>query len=79
MTALNGMPENGRRAEIASWTGQTCSSFAQALPNLPGAQRSDLELARQSKTGLTTMCPNIRAPLDLDVSSEAWPIQERML
>ena len=71
------LPENGVVLEIASGTGQHVLHFAQALPNLTW-QPSDPDLEARSSIaawiaheGVT----NIRAPLDLDVRSDAWPIQ----
>jgi SAM-dependent methyltransferase len=70
------LPARGVVLEIASGTGQHVSHFAAALPGLIW-QPTDVEphaiasiAAWREEHGL----PNVRAPLDLDVLKEAWPV-----
>lgn len=70
------LPARGTVLEIASGTGQHATHFAAALPALDW-QPSDADprarasiAAWREHTGLA----NLRAPLDLDVRREPWPI-----
>jgi SAM-dependent methyltransferase len=70
------LPARGTVLEIASGTGQHAVHFAAALPGIEW-QPSDTDprarasiAAWREHTGLA----NLRAPLDLDVRSEPWPI-----
>jgi len=70
------LPARGTVLEIASGTGQHAVHFAGALPGLDW-QPSDADPrsrasidAWRAYTGL----PTLRAPLDLDVCREPWPI-----
>ncbi|WP_321957305.1 DUF938 domain-containing protein [Paraburkholderia bannensis] len=71
------LPARGTVLEIASGTGQHAVHFAAALPNIDW-QPSDADPrarasidAWRAHAGLA----NLRAPLDLDVRSEPWPIE----
>ncbi|RZJ26270.1 MAG: DUF938 domain-containing protein, partial [Haliea sp.] len=67
------MPARGSALEIASGTGQHAAWFAPALPGwswLPtDADAGNLAAIRD----WTRDCPNVRAPLQLDVLAEQWP------
>ncbi len=71
------LPESGLVLEIASGTGQHIVHFAGALPGLtwqpsdPDPQMRASIAAWVAEAGL----PNVRPPLDLDVRSEAWPVE----
>lgn len=70
------LPARGTVLEIASGTGQHAVHFAAALPELVW-QPSDADpRARASIAAwrVHTGLANLRAPLDLDVRSEPWPI-----
>ena len=71
------LPENGAVLEIASGTGQHVLHFAQALPNLTWQPSDPDPEARSSIAAWATRggVTNIRTPLDLDVRSDAWPVQ----
>ncbi|WP_322071171.1 DUF938 domain-containing protein [Paraburkholderia bannensis] len=71
------LPARGTVLEIASGTGQHAVHFATALPGIDW-QPSDADPrarasidAWRAHAGLA----NLRAPLDLDVRSELWPIE----
>ncbi|WP_321883206.1 DUF938 domain-containing protein [Paraburkholderia bannensis] len=71
------LPARGTVLEIASGTGQHAVHFATALPGIDW-QPSDADPrarasidAWRAHAGLA----NLRAPLDLDVRSEPWPIE----
>ncbi|WP_321846728.1 DUF938 domain-containing protein [Paraburkholderia bannensis] len=71
------LPVRGTVLEIASGTGQHAVHFAAALPDIDW-QPSDADPrarasidAWRAHAGLA----NLRAPLDLDVRSEPWPIE----
>jgi Protein of unknown function (DUF938) len=78
LTVLKGvLPASGLVLEIASGTGQHVVHFAQGMPHLTW-QPSDPDLdlrasirAWIAQTGLS----NVRAPLDLDVCRQPWPIK----
>lgn len=67
------LPARGSALEIASGTGQHAAWFAPALPAwrwLPtDADAGNLAAIR----AWTRDCPNVRAPLQLDVMSQQWP------
>jgi hypothetical protein len=71
------LPESGVVLEIASGTGQHVVHFARELPCLtwqpsdPDPQMRASIVAWVAEAGL----PNVRPPLDLDVCSEAWPLE----
>jgi hypothetical protein len=64
--------------EIASGTGQHIVHFAQALPGLEWQPSDPDPEARSSIAGWIAhiQVPNVRPPLDLDVSREIWPIKQ---
>jgi SAM-dependent methyltransferase len=71
------LPTSGTVLEIASGTGQHAAYFASALPALKW-QPSDTDpsalasiAAHRSESGLA----NLEAPLSVDASSNAWPIE----
>ena len=72
------LPDSGLVLEIASGTGQHVVHFAQALPSLEWQPSDPDPEARSSIAGWTAhyQVPNVRPPLDLDVSREIWPIQQ---
>ena len=70
------LPDRGLVLEIASGTGQHVAHFARALPRLTWQPSDpDPEMRASIEAWIAeTKLPNIRAPLDIDVRSEAWPI-----
>jgi hypothetical protein len=71
------LPQSGLVLEIASGSGEHAAYFAKALPSLAW-QPSDPEadalasiVAHRGDTGLA----NLHAPLRLDVTAAAWPVQ----
>jgi hypothetical protein len=78
LTVLEGvLPASGLVLEIASGTGQHVVHFARELPRLtwqPSDPDPDLRASIRAwiaQTGLS----NVRAPLDLDVCRQPWPIE----
>ncbi len=72
------LPERGRVLEIAAGTGEHAVYFARALGELEWqptdpdpAARASIE-AHRAEADL----PNLRAPLELDVTSETWPLAQ---
>jgi len=72
------LPDSGLALEIASGTGQHVVHFAQALPSLEWQPSDPDPDARSSIAEWTALyqVPNVRPPLDLDVSREVWPIAQ---
>ena len=71
------LPESGLVLEIASGTGQHVVHFAGALPRLTW-QPSDPDPQMRASIAAwvaDVALPNLRPPLDLDVCSEAWPVE----
>lgn len=70
------LPGSGLVLEIASGTGEHAAWFAQQLrPLLWQPSDPDPEMRRsiEGHAGLAA-CPSLKAPLDLDVTGEAWPL-----
>jgi len=70
------LPARGLVLEIASGTGQHVVHFAQALPDLtwqPSDPDSELRASIRAWIAQTGVS-NVRAPLDLDVCRQPWPI-----
>ena len=70
------LPRTGLALEIASGTGQHVVHFAQALPDLtwqPSDPDSELRASIRAWIAQTGVS-NVRAPLDLDVCRQPWPI-----
>jgi SAM-dependent methyltransferase len=76
---LKELPATGRALEIASGTGQHIVHFAAALqglewqPTEPGAEDRATIVARVAEAGLA----NVRAPVELDVLADPWPVDGR--
>ncbi len=72
------LPDSSLVLEIASGTGQHTVHFAQALPSLEWQPSDPDPDARSSIVGWTAHCraPNVRPPLDLDVSREVWSVDQ---
>ena len=70
------LPPSGLVLEIASGTGQHAVHFSAALPELEWQPSDAAPEARASIDAWRahTALPNLRAPLDLDVTREPWPI-----
>jgi SAM-dependent methyltransferase len=70
------LPPTGLVLEIASGTGQHAAHFAAALPEIDWQPSDTTPEARASVEAwrVHTALPNLRAPLDLDVMREPWPI-----
>jgi len=73
----NVLPETGTVLEIASGSGEHVIHFASLFPNLDWQPSDPSPEARASiqewvKTEAVT---NVAPPLDIDASSEAWPIE----
>jgi hypothetical protein len=70
------LPASGLVLEIASGTGQHVVHFAQSMPHLtwqPSDPNPELRTSIRAwiaQTGLS----NVRAPLELDVQNQPWPI-----
>ncbi len=70
------LPDSGLVLEVASGTGEHAVWFAGELrtldwqPSDPSPDARDSIVAWTAETGLT----NLRAPLDVDASADAWPI-----
>jgi SAM-dependent methyltransferase len=70
------LPEQGTILEIASGTGEHVAYFAADLPHLTW-QPTDADpnaLASIEAHRAAANAPNLRAPLTLDVTTPAWPI-----
>lgn len=70
------LPVQGTVLEIASGTGEHAVHFAAALPGLTWQPTDRDADARRSIEAwrASTQLPNLLAPLELDVTSAAWPI-----
>ncbi|MEZ4366226.1 MAG: DUF938 domain-containing protein [Kofleriaceae bacterium] len=70
------LPTHGRVLELASGSGQHAVAFASALPGItwqpsdPDADARASIAAWRAEAAL----PNLAAPLDLDVTAPAWPV-----
>jgi len=69
------LPEAGLVLEIASGTGQHVAYFAGALPGVVWQPSDPAPDARASVAAWTAGMPNVRAPLDLDVTRVPWPVE----
>lgn len=71
------LPESGLVLEIASGTGQHAMHFARGLARLewqPSEPDPEMRRSIADWIGAEPLA-NIRAPLDLDVMSQEWPIE----
>lgn len=68
------LPESGLVLEIASGTGQHAAFFASRLPGLVWQPSDRDEDSRASIAAWTEGAPNVRPPLDLDVTRRPWPL-----
>jgi hypothetical protein len=69
------LPPTGLVLEIASGTGEHVAYFAAALPGLRWQPSDPDPIARASIAAWAAGTENIRAPLLLDASAEAWPVE----
>ncbi|MCB2078358.1 MAG: DUF938 domain-containing protein [Novosphingobium sp.] len=71
------LPGSGLVLEIASGTGEHAIHFARGLPHLQWQPSDPSSDARASIAAWSAQSgtSNISAPLDLDASSETWPIE----
>jgi SAM-dependent methyltransferase len=72
------LPRRGLVLEVASGTGQHVVHFARRLPGLVW-QPSDADAEARASIEAwvaTARLPNLRAPLELDVHCEPWPIRQ---
>ena len=71
------LPESGWVLEIASGTGQHVVHFAQGMPHLTWQPSDpDPELRASIRAWIAqTSLSNVRAPLDLDVQNQPWPVE----
>lgn len=70
------LPASGLALEIASGTGQHIVHFARELPHLfwqPSEPDAELRASIAAWT-MDAGLPNIRPPLNIDVTAEEWPI-----
>jgi len=72
------LPRAGTVLEIASGSGEHALYFARHLPELIWQPTDPSTEARASIEAwqLAERCANLRAPLALDASSTAWPVEE---
>lgn len=70
------LPATGTVLEVASGTGEHALFFASALPGLAWQPSDPDPTARRSieAWAATVPLPNLRPPLDLDVTAERWPL-----
>ena len=71
------LPQQGSVLEIASGTGQHVSFFAAALPDLdwqPSERDPADFVSIVAWTEHAQVGNNVRAPLEIDVTSNAWPV-----
>ena len=70
------LPERGLVLEIASGTGEHAAYFATHLPHLTW-QPTDTDpdaLASIAAHRATANAPNLRAPIEIDVTAPVWPV-----
>ncbi|MFC6621173.1 DUF938 domain-containing protein [Novosphingobium panipatense] len=72
------LPASGRVLEIASGTGEHAIHFAAALPQLTWQSSDPDAEARASIAAWREQAalPNLLAPIALDASASAWPVEE---
>ncbi|MAQ18328.1 MAG: SAM-dependent methyltransferase [Sandaracinus sp.] len=72
------LPDRGRVLEIAAGTGEHALHFAAAFPGLEWQPTDPDAAARESIAAWRDAegTPNLRAPLDLDVTQPAWPLAQ---
>jgi Protein of unknown function (DUF938) len=72
------LPKQGLVLEIASGSGEHVVHFAAALPELTFAPSDPSSKARESIAAWTASAGlgNIHAPLALDATSSAWPVEQ---
>jgi SAM-dependent methyltransferase len=70
------LPDTGHVLEIASGSGQHAAHFAKVFSSLTW-QPTDLDPThRQSIAAWTKDLPNVRAPIELDATSNSWPVSD---
>src|SRR5512132_3991727 len=72
------LPESGTVLEVASGTGEHAAWFAGRFPNLDW-QPSDMHpdaLASIEAWRAASGAPNIKPPIVVDASADAWPIEQ---
>ena len=70
------LPDHGTVLEIASGTGEHAAYFATHLPHLTW-QPTDTDpdaLASIAAHRATANAPNLRAPIEIDVTAPVWPV-----
>lgn len=70
------LPDHGTVLEIASGTGEHAAYFAAHLPHLTW-QPTDADpdaLASIAAHRATANAPNLRAPIEIDVTAPVWPV-----
>lgn len=72
------LPAEGLVLEVASGAGEHAMWFAQALPGLrwQPTDRDPDALASIAAWRAEAGLPNLLAPLELDASAEAWPVED---
>ena len=71
------LPDRGTVLEIASGTGEHAAYFAPQFPQLVW-QPTDVDpdaLASTEAHRATVNAPNLRPPIELDVTAPAWPVE----
>ena len=68
------LPKEGTVLEIASGTGQHAAHFAAAFPSLTWQPTELEEESFGSIAAWTEGLPNVRPPLRIDASADAWPV-----
>ena len=69
------LPARGTVLEIAAGTGQHAAYFGAALPGLTWQPTDADATALASIEGWCADVPNVAAPLRLDVTADAWPLE----